>query len=75
MADLIQKLRQIAQDKADNANYARASYCAGRAGCDDLRDIRSKPEDYLEWKAADEIDRLRAQLKSRPKKPQMFGRV
>ena len=56
--EIVQRLRAVAKDKADRSNYARASYCAGRAGCDDLRDIRNEPKDYLEWKAADEIERL-----------------
>lgn len=53
---LVAELRKRSQGYADNANYSRASYCAGRAGCDEIRDIRNKPEDYLEWKAADEIE-------------------
>jgi hypothetical protein len=58
MSRLVQELRDIATKKAANANYSRASYCAGRAGCDDLRNLRDEPKDYLEWKAADEIERL-----------------
>ena len=50
----------VAKIKASNANYARAIYCAGRAGCEDLRGMQDSPSDYLEWKAADEIERLRS---------------
>lgn len=56
-AELAQQLRTIARNKAANANYARALYCAGRAGCEELKEITDKPEDYLEWKAADAIER------------------
>ncbi len=58
MSKLSQELRAVARDKASRANYARASYCAGRAGCEELSKMRDKPEDYREWKAADEIERL-----------------
>ncbi len=58
MSKLSQELRTIARDKAARSNYARASYCAGRAGCEELSEIRDRPEDYREWKAADEIERL-----------------
>lgn len=54
---LSERLRQIAREKARNANFARASYCAGRAGCEELKNIRDKPEDYIEWRAADAIER------------------
>lgn len=61
--DLIEQLERLARKYAYNANYNRASYCAGRAGCDDIRDIRNKPEDYLEWKAAAELRSLRDRVK------------
>lgn len=57
--DIVEQLRKIAKKAASNTNYARASYCAGRAGCDDIRDIRTQPSEFLEWKAAAEIERLR----------------
>lgn len=58
MSKLSQELRAIAREKASRSNYARASYCAGRAGCEELSEIRDRPEDYREWKAADEIEKL-----------------
>lgn len=60
MTTLAEKLRAIAKEKASDANFARANYCAGRAGCDELREIRNEPSDYIEWKAADEIERLKS---------------
>ncbi len=57
--DIVERLKKRARDKAAAQNFNRARLDAGLARPYDWGE-RAKPEDFDDWKAAAEIERLRA---------------
>jgi len=54
MSDIVERLREAAEQAADNRRVAEFGPVGGNPA--------AKAEEHLEWKAADEIERLQAEV-------------